>query len=278
MLPERSQQATHRGASTQSTQVEPRLLGTAQEPDRIMGFYQAAVQDASKPEEGVRAMVREMVRRGLRASDGAWGPSLLGVLGTAGPRGSLARVLSVMQEDGLMEALLPEVDRCVGVGQGARHGYDVFEHLIRAADAGPADRPLLRLALLLHDIGKPECREYRSGYILFRGHAERGASLVGPLLARLGIEARSRAWVTEAVRYHMWLAPDRVPVDGMVRLRSKLRYGVTLDDLIDMRIADKAGTGVASRELGSERIEALRDAAREAMTKPLPVWAGLSAR
>lgn len=103
----------------------------------------------------------------------------------------------------VMCTLIPELAPCVGFEQHSRyHCYDVYEHLARSVSACRTDDPVTRFALLLHDIGKPSCftLDERGGH--FRGHAEAGAALAGPVLDRLHFDGRSRRDILELIRSH----------------------------------------------------------------------------
>ena len=96
-----------------------------------------------------------------------------------------AHALTLLDEAGLMETLLPEVFACHGVEQGGFHVADVFGHTVltveRAAELGPSDL-VLRLAALFHDVGKPLSVTPNHS---FHGHAAVGADLARAALMRL---------------------------------------------------------------------------------------------
>ncbi len=93
--------------------------------------------------------------------------------------------LELLDEGGLLEMLLPEVHACHGVAQGGYHVADVFGHTLlaveKAAEQGPPDL-VLRLAVLLHDVGKPPTATPDGA---FHGHHEVGAALARQALVRL---------------------------------------------------------------------------------------------
>jgi len=124
------------------------------------------------------------------------------------------RGLALLDELGLMPAVLPELEALRGVEQGPNHHLDVYGHTLavlgrtleveadlerfageRAAEveallAEPlADEmtrgTALRFGALLHDIGKPATRSEGDGYVTFLGHDRDGAELVGDLCSRL---------------------------------------------------------------------------------------------
>jgi len=88
----------------------------------------------------------------------------------------------LMRQTGLLKLILPELDACFGVDQPAEfHTHDVYWHSLLACDAAPADELVVRLAALLHDIGKPACKEGMTFY----NHDQVGAKLAVELLRRL---------------------------------------------------------------------------------------------
>ncbi len=151
-------------------------------------------------------------------------------------------------EDGLWETLFPDVGPMKGCEQGGYHHRDVWGHTLEVVQAvGPvlealgsdgrlpdllrqaretpfamgfSRYPFLKLAALLHDVGKPYVRSVRRpGVYAFIGHAEAGARIVDGLLERLRLSRRARAWVRWLVRHHMvpleaWKAmgPERAAV------------------------------------------------------------------
>jgi tRNA nucleotidyltransferase (CCA-adding enzyme) len=145
----------------------------------------------------------------------------------------------------------------------------VYEHTLRAVDAAPAERPLVRLAALLHDIGKPRTRADVDGEGTFYNHQRVGAEMTREILDRLRFSRTDRDRVSHLVDEHMFhYTPEWS--DGAVR-RFVRRVGTeAMDDLILLREADIAARGVASDDgamLGElrERIDAVV-ARREALT------------
>lgn len=98
---------------------------------------------------------------------------------------------------------LPELGLCVGFAQNTRyHVYDVYEHSIRALDATDSTELITRLAILLHDVGKPHCytEDEHGGH--FKGHGPRGTELVASLMRRLRFDHATAEAVTQLVEYH----------------------------------------------------------------------------
>ena len=69
-----------------------------------------------------------------------------------------------MRKSGLLDIVLPELSSCHGALQNKYHMYDIYYHSLYSCDAAPREKPLIRLASLLHDLGKlPTRREGEDG-------------------------------------------------------------------------------------------------------------------
>lgn len=111
----------------------------------------------------------------------------------------------------LLTQILPELSPCVGFLQhNPHHAYDVYTHTAHVVEAVPGD-PALRLAALLHDIGKPAAfflDEKGCGH--FPDHAKLGAELANAALRRLKAPNELRSRVVQLIERHMTpLLPDR---------------------------------------------------------------------
>lgn len=103
----------------------------------------------------------------------------------------------------VLRVFLPEILPCVGFDQRNRHHcYDVWEHTARAVAAAPKDA-LLRWAMLLHDIAKPEKFTVdEKGVGHFYGHDVRGTELARDIMRRLRFDKRSAARIELLVLWH----------------------------------------------------------------------------
>lgn len=149
------------------------------------------------------------------------------------------------EEVGLLEVLLPELGALRGVPQGKPLPGDALDHSLRAANALPAGDALLRLAGLLHDLGK--ATTYEGGH--FIGHETVGADLAERVMRRLRFSAADVARVTNLVRQHMF-AYDSTWTDAAVRRFLKRVDPRVLDDLFTLREADNVASGVAEPPTG----------------------------
>jgi len=85
----------------------------------------------------------------------------------------------------LMHYIIPELELCEGVKQNKYHNKDVFEHTMDVLDKTPANLKV-RLAALLHDIAKPQCKTVEeNGDIHFYKHELESAKMAKAILKRL---------------------------------------------------------------------------------------------
>lgn len=103
----------------------------------------------------------------------------------------------------VLGVVLPEILPMVGLDhRNAYHCYDVWTHTAVAVDHVPPELPL-RLAMLLHDIGKPDTFSLgEDGQGHFYGHPRRSVELAEKILTRLRFPRRTRERVLTLVRYH----------------------------------------------------------------------------
>jgi poly(A) polymerase/tRNA nucleotidyltransferase (CCA-adding enzyme) len=156
-----------------------------------------------------------------------------------------------MADTGLLDVLLPELAAQRGVPQNKIEGEDLLDHTLRSVDAASVDRPVVRLAALLHDVGKPGTLDDGP----FRGHEVVGAELAQKVLERLRTPKTATQRVVQLVRHHMFTyEPDWG--DAGVR-RFIQRVGIdAVDDLFALREADNVGSGVPADAHGLDELRA----------------------
>ncbi len=148
---------------------------------------------------------------------------------------------------GLIDTVLPEIKASIGCEQGGIHAYDVYEHLLRtlqaAADKGYSTE--MRLAALLHDIGKPASRREggKNKQYSFFGHEVIGARMTRKILDRLKLPRELIDTVEKLVRWHMFFSdPDEITLSAV--RRTIVRIGEDqIDNLLNLRVCDRIGTG-----------------------------------
>jgi tRNA nucleotidyltransferase (CCA-adding enzyme) len=156
----------------------------------------------------------------------------------ADPRIRPSTALGRWEEIGLLGVLLPEVARLRGVPQGKPRGGDALDHVLWTADALPPEDPVLRIAGLLHDIGKADTQS--DGH--FIGHEVGGAAQAEIILRRLRFGGREIARVRHLVRQHMF-AYDASWTDAAVRRFIRRVGEAAVPDLFALREADNVASG-----------------------------------
>ena len=187
-----------------------------------------------------------------------------------------SRGFEVLRRAGLLAHWFPELLATVAVPQNRYHAYDVWYHTLHTCDAAPPEKPVVRLAALYHDVGKPETRaEKENGDATFYNHQFVGETLARRAMERLKFSRERTDRVAHLVRHHMF---DYRPewTDAAVR-RFIRSVGVEeIADLFDLRIADNIGNGLKTgfpHYLGElrARVEAILDAEEALSVRDLAV-------
>ncbi len=159
--------------------------------------------------------------------------------------------MRLLYETGVLQHIWPELLEGVGVEQNEWHAYDVWRHNLETMDATPAGDGILRVAALLHDVGKPRCKE--DGH--FYRHEMVGADMARDMLSRLRFSNDAVETVEHLVRHHMYNQDPELS-DAAVR-RFVRRIGLPhLQRQFAVRSADIIGSGMPKRDDSNERFEA----------------------
>jgi poly(A) polymerase len=191
-----------------------------------------------------------------------------------------AQALQWLHDAGALAVLLPELEATVDFSQeaGRRH-KDVWEHTKQVVTQAP-ERPLVRWAALLHDIGKVSTREFLpDGRVTFHRHAELGARMFPPIARRLGFERGDRQKIQALILHHLRAnAYETGWTDAAVR-RFDHEMGDLLEDLVGLSRADVTSARPGRKQEAARNVESLVQrilAVREldARVPPLPPGVG----
>jgi tRNA nucleotidyltransferase (CCA-adding enzyme) len=154
-----------------------------------------------------------------------------------------SRAFDVMLRTGILAVTCPELVEGVGMEQNKWHAYDVWRHGTECMDACEAD-PILRIAALLHDVGKPRTRAWsdKTSDYTFYEHERVGAEIVEPIAARLKFSNEERARIVSLVRHHLIHYSDDW-ADAAVRRWIRRVSPDRLDDLYVLNSADVRAKG-----------------------------------
>lgn len=139
----------------------------------------------------------------------------------------------------ILAVFLPEIVPCVGFDQRSPyHCYDVWEHTVRSVSAVPP-RPVLRWAMLLHDLGKPETFSLgEDGRGHFYGHWRESVKKAEAVMDRLRFDNHSKKVILTLVERH----DCELPLSERSVRRNLARYG---EETLRLLLAVKRGDNLA---------------------------------
>ncbi len=116
-----------------------------------------------------------------------------------------SRAFEVMRETGILGVSCPELLEGVDMEQNKWHSFTVWRHAMACMDACVGD-PVLRIAALLHDVGKPRSRAFseKTQDWTFYDHDRIGAEIADPICSRLRFSTDERHRIVSLVRHHLF--------------------------------------------------------------------------
>ncbi len=204
---------------------------------------------------------------------------------------------------GLMAYIMPEVLTARGIGQTGHHTLDVYSHMLESLRNSPSTDPILRLAIFLHDVGKPKSRRLRCvkcGWFLksddiedkgetarttwftcpkcrtaqteheattFYGHEVVGARMVDEIVKRLRLPNKQQERIVTLVRWHMFAYQPEM-TDASIRRFIRRVGRENINDMILLRMADRKGGGSRTT---SWRLMELQKRIGEQLYEPMTV-------
>jgi len=154
--------------------------------------------------------------------------------------------IMLLNDSGLLKFILPELIEGIGVSQarpGRHHTDDVFTHNLLSLKSCPSTDPIVRLAALLHDVGKPKVMSKdEDDLVIFHNHEVAGAKIAGIICERLKFPKIDTERIINLIRWHMFGVNEN-QTDSAIR-RFIRKIGVqNVKDMMDIRIADRLGSG-----------------------------------
>lgn len=164
------------------------------------------------------------------------------------------RLLNAAYELGITKVILPEFDEMmVTLQETPHHKYNVGEHTLKAIEYIRADK-VLRLTMLLHDVGKPMMKTIdENGVAHFKMHDVKGAEMAKQILRRLKFDNDTTNKVVKLVQYHDY----RMPAEPKNVRRAMNKIG---EDLFPYYLeVRKADTLAQSEYLQEEKLQNIKD-------------------
>ena len=157
-----------------------------------------------------------------------------------------AEGMRLMENVGLLQYVIPELREGIECGQNKHHIYTVWEHNVRALKYAVEKNYslIIRLAALLHDVGKPRTKAGEGPDSTFYNHEIVGAKMTAQIMDRLRFPKDIAEKVIHLVRYHLFYYNVGEVTEAGVR-RFLRRVGPeNVPNLIKLREADRIGSGV----------------------------------
>jgi tRNA nucleotidyltransferase (CCA-adding enzyme) len=174
----------------------------------------------------------------------------------------------LMAATGLLKYVIPELLSLQGIKQGGHHIYDVWRHSIESLRSCPSTDPIVRLATLLHDLGKQRTVKYEGPRgVTFYGHEVVGARIAENIGRRLRLSNKDLDRLYILVRWHMF-AYDSQMTDAAIRRfinRVKLE---NINDMMLLRVGDRKGGGSKAT---SWRLRELQQRIGEQLYEPMSI-------
>ncbi len=178
------------------------------------------------------------------------------------------KYLKQLDNAGILRVIIPEIQRMRNIGQGPYHHLDVWQHTLESVrelellfleirnnrrivdyldeiiSSGRRRRQLLKLAALLHDIGKPASLRRQKGKIIFHGHERIGVTIGSDIVRRLKLSNGEWEALRKIILWH--LRPGFLADNAIVTPRAIFRYfrdtGIEAISVLLVSLADQRAT------------------------------------
>jgi len=158
--------------------------------------------------------------------------------------------IELLRELSLLKYIIPELEEGYKVDQNKHHIYDCYEHSLRSLDytAKKNFNKHVRLAALLHDVGKPRTKSGQGSSATFYSHEMVGAKMTAQILNRLKFSKKDIEKIVKLVRYHLFYYNVDEVSDSSVRRLVRQVGPENMEELLQVRMADRIGSGVPKAE------------------------------
>ncbi len=163
---------------------------------------------------------------------------------------SAAEGVELLRELGLLKYVIPELLENYGVSQNKHHIYDCYMHAIKALEftAKKKLNMYVRIAALLHDVGKPRSKAGEGDGATFYNHEMIGAKMTFQILNNLKFSKKEVEKITKLVRYHLFYYNVDEVKEASVRRLVRNVGPENMEELLQVRQADRIGSGVPKAE------------------------------
>jgi len=158
--------------------------------------------------------------------------------------------IELLREMKLLRYIIPEIEEGYKVSQNKHHIYDCYEHYLHSLEyaAKKNFNKYVRIASLLHDVGKPRSKQGQGSVATFYNHEIIGAKMTAQILCRLRFSKKDIEKITKLVRYHLFYYNVDEVSEASVRRLVRGAGVENMDELLQVRMADRIGSGVPKAE------------------------------
>ena len=177
-----------------------------------------------------------------------------------------------LREANILQIILPELEKCFGIIQkGPKHDriYDIGEHSFLSLKHTPSSNPLVKLAALLHDVGKVDTfKTAPDGNVTFYNHDAVGGRVVLNIAKRFNLSKKQAEKIYKLVRWHMFTVTEHQS-DSAIRRFIKNVGVENIEDIMALRIGDRLGGGTLTET--SWRMEKFSSRIKQVLQKPFSI-------
>lgn len=227
---------------------------------RMMRAVRFSAQLGYEIEESTQEAIRELAPNLVHISAERIQTELVKLLRSPHPD-----YLRVAYELGMTRIFLPELDTAFATAQNnPHHCYTVGEHLMHCMTCVESEKSL-RLAALLHDIGKPATKTTdEAGIDHFHGHAAVGEEMAGKILRRLKFDNDTMTRVRKLVKYHDY------PIETAPRAVRRAIHVIGENyfaDVLTIKHADMLAQSSYQRKVKEAHLRAVEELYQEVLDK-----------
>ena len=161
-----------------------------------------------------------------------------------------AQGIESLRNKRLLSYIIPELEEGFEVGQNKHHVYDCYKHNLECLNfsAKKGFNFHVRMASLLHDVGKPRSKRGEGLNSTFYNHEIIGAKMTEKILDRLRFPKKDIIKITNLVRYHLFYYNVDEVGEASVRRLIKNVGLESVEELLQLRMADRIGSGCPKAE------------------------------
>ncbi len=164
--------------------------------------------------------------------------------------GRAAEGIELLRELNLLKYIVSELLENYGVSQSKHHKFDCYQHAVKSLEyaAKKGFNMHVRLAALFHDIAKPKVKVGEGENAIFYNHEIVGAKMTFQILSRLKFPKKDVEKIYKLVRFHLfYYNVDEVSASSVRRLVKNVG-SENMEELLQVRQADRIGSGVPKAE------------------------------